>query len=107
MRKNRAEVVMVSIFEYDKEEEEKKLRKAEYEYGKQEGIKEGIRGAIFDFLQENGTIPENVKTCILKEQDEKVLRKWSKLAAHTGSIEEFWKSIEKEQDHEPDTNTVI
>lgn len=107
LRKNRAEVVMVSIFEYDKEEEEKKLRKAEYEYGKQEGIKEGIRGAIFDFLQENGTIPENVRTCILKEQNEKVLRKWSKLAAHTGSIEEFWKSIEKEQDHEPDTNTVI
>lgn len=57
--------------------------------------------------EENGTIPESVRTCILKEQDEKVLRKWSKLAAHTGSIEEFWKSIEKEQDHEPDTNTVI
>lgn len=33
----------MSIFEYDKEEEEKKLRKAEYEYGREEGIKEGIR----------------------------------------------------------------
>ena len=31
----------MSIFEYDKEEEEKKLRKAEYEYGYEEGRKEG------------------------------------------------------------------
>ncbi len=30
----------MSIFEYDKEEEEKKLRKAEYEYGYEEGRKE-------------------------------------------------------------------
>ncbi len=29
---------MVSIFEYDKEWEEKKLRKAEYEAGRSEGI---------------------------------------------------------------------
>ena len=31
----------MSIFEYDKEEEERKLRKAEYEAGREEGIKEG------------------------------------------------------------------
>ena len=39
LEKNRAEVVKVSIFEYDKEKEEKKLRKAEYEYGREEGEK--------------------------------------------------------------------
>ena len=33
LSKNRAEVISMSIFEYDKELEEKKLRKAEYEYG--------------------------------------------------------------------------
>ena len=38
LRKNRAEVEMVSILEYDKEYEEKKLRKAEYEAGEQEGL---------------------------------------------------------------------
>ena len=36
LRHNRAEVYQMSIFEYDKEEEEKKLRKAEYEYGREE-----------------------------------------------------------------------
>lgn len=38
LRKNRAEVLKVSIFEYDKEEEEKKLRKAEFEAGYDAGI---------------------------------------------------------------------
>ena len=37
LRKNRSEVIATSIFEYNKEEEEKKLRKAEYEAGIQEG----------------------------------------------------------------------
>ena len=40
-RKNRSEVKMVSILEYDKEWEEKKLRKAEYEAGRSEGIEIG------------------------------------------------------------------
>ena len=42
LRKNRAEVEMVSILEYDKEYEEKKLRKAEYEAGLQQGERLGI-----------------------------------------------------------------
>lgn len=41
LRKNRAEVEMVSILEYDKEYEEKKLRQAEYEVGEQAGLKKG------------------------------------------------------------------
>ena len=43
LRKNRAEVISMSIFEYDKEEEEKKLRKAEYEAGVEAGEKSGIQ----------------------------------------------------------------
>ena len=43
LRKNRAEVISMSIFEYDKEEEEKKLRKAEYEAGEKSGIRNTAR----------------------------------------------------------------
>ena len=43
LRKNKAEVIAMSIFEYDKEEEERKLRKAEYEAGVESGIAEGKR----------------------------------------------------------------
>lgn len=46
LRKNRAEVIAVSIFEYDKEEEECKLRKAEFEAGEQSGIQKGIQEGI-------------------------------------------------------------
>ena len=46
LRKNRAEVIAVSIFEYDKEEEERKLRKAEFEAGEQKGIQKGIQEGI-------------------------------------------------------------
>ena len=43
LRKNKSEVIAMSIFEYDKEEEEKKLRKAEFEAGFTEGIIKGER----------------------------------------------------------------
>ena len=42
------EVISMSIFEYDKEEEEKKLRKAEYEAGIEAGEKRGIQKGILN-----------------------------------------------------------
>ena len=42
LQKNRSEVKMWSILEYDQEVEEKKLRKAEYEAGLETGRSEGI-----------------------------------------------------------------
>ena len=44
--RNRAEVIKVSIYEYDREFEEKKLRKAEYEAGRQDGIEIGRQAGI-------------------------------------------------------------
>ena len=41
LRKHKSEVIAMSIFEYDKEEEEKKLRKAEYEAGYNTGYDTG------------------------------------------------------------------
>ena len=48
LTKHRAEVVSVSIFEYDKDEEEKKLRKAEFEAGKIEERRKNIREMLLD-----------------------------------------------------------
>ncbi len=36
----------MSIFEYNKEEEEKKLRKAEFEFGREEGRKEVLKNML-------------------------------------------------------------
>ena len=46
LMKNKAEVIKVSIYEYDKEFEEKKLRKAEYEAGVEAGIELGERSLL-------------------------------------------------------------
>ena len=47
LRKNRAEVIMTSIFEYNKEEEERKLRSAEREAGYADGLAQGeINGEL-------------------------------------------------------------
>lgn len=43
LMEQRAEVVAMSIFEYDEEEEKRKLREAEFEYGREEGRREGVR----------------------------------------------------------------
>ena len=46
LRANRAEVIAVSIFEYNKEEEEQKLRKAEYACCK----------VTFDFIEQKKVV---------------------------------------------------
>lgn len=48
LRKNQAEVIAMSIFEYDKVEEEKKLRKAEFDAGVEQGIEQGLKQASTD-----------------------------------------------------------
>ena len=46
LRANKSEVISMSIFEYDKEEEERKLRKAEYEAGVAVGMKDGMKAGL-------------------------------------------------------------
>ena len=48
LRANKSEVISMSIFEYDKEEEERKLRKAEYEAGVAAGMKDGMKAGVAD-----------------------------------------------------------
>ena len=52
LSRNRAEVLKVSIFEYDQELEEKKYREAEYEHGRQDGIREGMETGHAAGMQE-------------------------------------------------------
>ena len=80
-KKNRAEVIAVSIFEYDKEEEEKKLRKAEYEAGYDDGKKLGITEGEIRKAKE--TAIELTKVGMAKSQiaailkvNENMLRQW-------------------------------
>ena len=48
LRANKSAAISMSIFEYDKEEEERKLRKAEYEAGVAAGMKDGMKAGVAD-----------------------------------------------------------
>ena len=50
LRKNRAEVVMMSIFEYNQEEEERKLRAAERQAGYVEGYDSGTAENLYKLV---------------------------------------------------------
>ena len=97
----------MSIFEYDKEIEEKKLREAEFEAGKQAGIDlgrsegrvlgkiEGKAEFILSLLSDLGDIPESLKEKILKEKNLETLDKWFKIAVKAKNIEAFLSQISR------------
>ena len=62
--------------------------------GKQIGIINGKIESILELLEDNGEVPEKVKTEIFAETDLEVLKKWLHLAAKSETIEEFCKAIE-------------
>lgn len=47
LTRNRAEVVSMSIFEFDEEKEWKKIREDEFQYGVEQGIEQGLVALIF------------------------------------------------------------
>ncbi len=104
LRKKGSEAVNMLIAEYDYDMDIKVQReeaKAEgieqgLKLGKKEGIKSGTANAVIELMKELGVVPDNLKSCIIKETDEEVLKKWLKLAAKAKSIEEFQKEIKEE-----------
>ena len=56
--KNKVEMIKVSIYEYDKEFEEKKLRKAEYEAGVEAGERKHLEALIEKKLKKGKTIEQ-------------------------------------------------
>ena len=70
LRKNRAEVIAVSIFEYDKEEEEKKLRKAEFEAGVEHGIEQSLVSLVIKKMKKGKSVEEIAD--MLEETPEKI-----------------------------------
>ena len=84
---NRAEVISMSIFEYNKDEEEKKLRKAEFEAGLEEGRKAGIEEGRKAGIEE-GRIE------LLKQQIQRKLSKGKSIDEIAEELEESVTIIE-------------
>lgn len=89
LKEHRAEVINMSIFEYDEEEAKEVFR----EDGRIEGILETKIADILELLEDIGEIPENLKEKINSEKDMEILKKMLKAAAKAESIKEFENSI--------------
>ena len=85
LQQNRAEVYKVSIFEYDKEKEEKKLRKAEYEHGLEEGIAIGKEAG----RQEGISIGKEAGRQEGKQEGENLMGQLMQLLVENGRIEDI------------------
>ena len=92
LTKNKAEVIKMSIYEYDKEFEEKKLRKAEYEAGRQDGIEIGRQDGIEIGRQAGIKVGEEN---VLKRFIEKRLRKGMTLEEIAEDLDEDIVVIQK------------
>ncbi len=62
--------------------------------GKDLGRIEGKIEDILDLLEELGPIPEELRTCILNQKKEVVLKQWLKMASRAESIEAFAEMID-------------
>lgn len=60
----------MSIFEYDKEEEEKKLRKAEFEAGVEHGIEQSLVSLVIKKMKKGKSVEEIAD--MLEETPEKI-----------------------------------
>ena len=101
LRKKGSEALNMLIAEYDYDMDIKVQREEAKEegieqgrkVGKAEGIKLGTANAVIELLKELGTVPTSLKSRIIREEDEEVLKKWLKLAAKAETIEEFGREI--------------
>lgn len=80
-RKNKAEAIQMSIFEYDEELHKNTLRE------------EGRAESILYLLGELGTVPDDVRQTILGVTDEHRLHCLLKLAARIDSLDEYKKRM--------------
>ena len=95
LRRNKAEAIQMSIFEYDQELHDKTLLEEGYEVGVAEGITRGkIEGKAEDILillESLGSLPDELRQKIMKVTDEQSQVKLLKLAAKVESLEEYSK----------------
>ena len=104
LRRNRSEVMKMSIYEYNYELHMQVIAEEEREAGKIEGIREGkIEGKIDSLLmilRAKGEVSEELGAFICKEKDLQILTDWIELALKVKNMGEFERRVGiSESDH--------
>ena len=85
LMEQKAEVVAMSIYEYNEEYVRKMMHEDGYIRGRIE--------AILELLEEKGAVPMDLREKIENAEDVEILKKWHKVAASVSTIEEFEKLV--------------
>ena len=85
----RAEVIAMSIFEYNEEEEMRKLREGEREIWEKRGKAKGKAEDLLLILEFRWTVPGWLKERIFQEADALQLESWMKAAMSAGTMKDF------------------
>ena len=97
LSKRRAEVMSMSIYEYDQEKHFRQIaedsRSEGWNDGRAVGKAEGKAETIVYILCQRGEISSELKESILAERDLETLERWFKIALDVSSPEQFMKEI--------------
>ena len=92
LKRNRAEAIKVSIYEYNEELHLENVRREGYAEGMAQGVECGIiqlQDLLLDILQELGDVSDELKDLIICQKDMTILSKWVKQVVKFDTVEAF------------------
>lgn len=107
LKRNRAEAIKVSIYEYNEELHLANTRREGYEDGLSDGLErglsqgitqgitQGIARSVLRLLEGLGPVQDSLKKILWEQQEEETLMQWLKIASESKTVEEFAESIIK------------
>ena len=95
LRRNKAEAIRMSIYEYDQELHDKTLLEEGCEVGITQGTIKTLTKSIMFLLKKLGHVPDEVTQKIMSITDEQILEQLFELATEVKSIEEYQEQMIK------------
>lgn len=99
LKRNKAEAIKVSIYEYNEELHLENVRREGFEEGVACGVSQGktqaIQELLLEILSDLGTVSEKLKEIIVSESDIEVLNSWVKLVIKFDTVEAFEDYVSK------------
>lgn len=89
LKRNRAEAIKVSIYEYNEELHLENVRREGYEEGMSLGKTRAIQELLLEILNDLGVVSEELKATIMCEMNIEVLNKWVKQVIKLDTVEAF------------------
>lgn len=95
LKRNRAEAIKVSIYEYNEELHLENVRREGFEEGMSLGKTRAIQELLLEILNDLGVVSEELKAMIMCEMNTEVLNSWVKQVMKFDTVEAFENYISK------------